>query len=91
MMLNYFSVCFRLFEVIVDQAYGDNTRSDMLAMNCDVKSICRIAIVRGCDQYIAAITSIIKTKHFIIRCVIISETVGLVNGLRVFSQDFVVM
>ena len=30
-MLNYFSVYFRLVEVIVDRAYGDNTRSDSVA------------------------------------------------------------
>ena len=37
------------------------------------------------DQYIAAITSITKSKYFIIFCVVISETVGLANGLRFFS------
>ena len=40
----------------------------MLAINCNVKSICRIATVRGCDQYIAAITSITKQNILYTLC-----------------------
>ena len=47
--------------------------------------------VRGCDQYISAITSITKKKKNYIFCVDISETVRLANGLRFFSQYLVIM
>ena len=40
-----------------------------MAMNCGFQSICRIAPVRG--QFIAAISSVTKTKYFNTFCVVI--------------------